>query len=179
MTVADSSEIQTPDVAHRHRLRLCRMEWLVVILGIVWVFAGVGKALDYEYFSAVVALHGVLPDAARSILFLVPVLEIGLGVTLFLSVGSSQRTSLLRAALLAGSAFLVSLAVYLMLVPAAVLEDVGCGCFGQSYSRLASGIPVPARLISMCIASVLLIAHAFAFNRLKEPLPATAKSPVA
>lgn len=151
------------------RLHLRRIEWLAVLLGVVWVFAGIGKALDFAAFSEVVAVHGVLGKNLHVWLPAAPTIEILLGVVLFVSVGHPRRVRLLRAALLVGCLLLISMAIYLMLVPAAVLAEVGCGCFGQAYSRIASGMSMSARLPSIVTSGLLLVAHTMAFERLRPP----------
>lgn len=148
MTDANPTPTDSDAPQRTYRLQLCRIEWLIVTLAAVWIFAGAGKLLDLHTFAGIVSLHGVLPAAVHPFLPAIPVIEIALGFTLLVCVGHGRRVAPLRASLIAGCLLLLAFAVYDMLVPSAVLEEVGCGCFGQSTSRLAAGIPISSRLVS-------------------------------
>lgn len=153
------------------RLILKKVDVLVIALALFWIFAGALKLLDLGSFSEVVATHGVVPINSPAVLSIVPVAEVLLGIFMVASVGSLQGVPILKASLLAGCVLLLSFAVYVMLVPGAVLEEVGCGCFGQTSSRLASGLPISARSVSLLVSGLLLAGHAFAFEQLHRQTP--------
>ena len=164
----------TPKPDARRFLR-SKVDWLIVALALVWGFAGVLKLLDLDSFSDVVRAHGVLPDLSPAPLSIVPIAEIILGVLMLASVGSVRGLPILKTTLLAGCFLLVSFTVYLMLVPGAVLEQVGCGCFGQTSTRLASGIPLSARTLSLLVSGVLLAGHSLGFEHLhRRPIMSSA-----
>lgn len=94
-------------------------------LGVLWIFGGVAVALDWDEFRGVVEQHGVLPDAMLGLLWTAPALQIGVGAGMLLLCTSRFGRV---ASCVAGLALLAGLTLYLLRVPAEVVQKSGCGC---------------------------------------------------
>jgi uncharacterized membrane protein YphA (DoxX/SURF4 family) len=124
----------------------------------VWIAAGAAKAPDLEAFRATVERYAILPPViAGPFAFVLPFLEIGLG--LYLALGLFTRGSALVGTLL--------FAVFLTAQVSALARGIslGCGCFGPASESTigigtiirdaALGLPTfamlawPARLLSL------------------------------
>ncbi|KAA0213381.1 MAG: hypothetical protein DYG94_12505 [Leptolyngbya sp. PLA3] len=134
------------------------------LLAVIWCFAALVKALDYQGFQEVVTTHAVLPGSALSFLWVVPLGEGALALGILNAVGTASRVRILRRVLIGAVLTLMLFAAYIALVPGAIIEAVGCGCFGVGGTRLISGIPLSARMTSLALAGLMIAAHAFAYE---------------
>jgi len=149
------------------------------LIAVVWIVSGTAKLLNLDAFREIVLAHGVIERGTDSVVFLVPVLELALGITLGLFGGSRQRP---RASVTLASLSVVSLVVftvYLSRVPAEVLEAVGCGCHGAA--RLER-VDMPYRHILLVTNASLIALHTPLFltiirGRMNTTPPATVPSP--
>lgn len=104
----------------------------------VWVWAGVSKGLDFAGFYAAVEGHGIIPEAARAYLAIVPAYEGLLGLSLALLGGRRHVGGVLLG--LSAATFVVFIA-YLAVVPPEAFAKVGCGC-AASARPTASETPL-------------------------------------
>ena len=97
-------------------------------LGFLYIISGSTKFVFLDTFESVLTRHGVLPASLVNLAWVVPAIEIVLGCFI-LMFGASPRFPAARR-VTAAAAALVPLAftAYILMVPAKVLETVGCGC---------------------------------------------------
>jgi protein-disulfide isomerase len=102
-----------------------------VLLGVVWLYAGLSKVGDPGQFLVSVQAYQLLPDwIARAVAYGLPVLEIGVGVLLI--AGLATRLAALI------SAFLLVVFEIGVISAAARGLSIDCGCFG-SGGTVAAG----------------------------------------
>lgn len=134
---------------------------LVCLTAVLWIWSGMLKLLAPDAFQAVIAVHGVLPEAlivpaVRG----VPLVEVCLGLGFAWYFG--HRAATMR--LLGVSLALITLfTVYLAMVPAQIIREAGCGCQGGSgVSRsFTDSIGIDARASAMGFNTALAAIHLF------------------
>lgn len=146
------------------KLRLRTADCIPTLLAVVWIFTALTKALNFEGFQEVVRIHSVLPGGALPFLWLVPLGEGAIGLALLMTVASEPRVRTHRLVLAGAVLVLLLFAAYIGLIPEAVVEAVGCGCFGAGGTRFISGMPLSARMTSLALTGILIAAHAIAFE---------------
>lgn len=151
------------------KLRLRTADCIPMLLAVVWFFAALTKAFNFESFHEVVGIHSVLPGDALQFLWLVPLGEGAIGFALLMTVASEPRVRTHRLALTGAVLVLLLFAAYIGLVPEAVVEAVGCGCFGVGGIRFISGMPISYRMTSLALTGILIAAHAIAFEWSARP----------
>lgn len=154
------------------RLHFGTADCISTLLAVIWCFAALIKAFDYQGFREVVAVHAVLPGSALSFLWVVPLGEGALGLAILTAVGTVSRVRTLRRVLIGAVLILMIFAAYIALVPDAIVEAVGCGCFGVGGARFISGIPLSARMTSLALAGLMIAAHAIAYEWSVKSRPA-------
>ncbi len=98
----------------------------------LWIWSGLWKALGWSAFTETVKAHNVLPNIIVPLLPAVPLIEICLGAGGLACFPSSRPQSRTILVPLASLLALAGLTVYLALVPADLIRNVGCGCHGAS-----------------------------------------------
>jgi len=126
----------------------------------VWrgFFFGLLKITDPGALSKVIAAHGVLSTVAPHLSWLIPLLEMLVGLWI-ISTANSRRGSGHAVALGAGAAMLLAFAAYLAVVPEPNLKSAGCGCLGRAEQLLPTillGEQSKARWIATDLAFSLL-----------------------
>jgi|GEM_PF-5314870 len=101
-----------------------------LVLTVVWVGAGATKLAGLEAFRGVLETHDVLPYGLIEQAWVVPAVEIVLGVAVFVGAGRPVRVSLLRGAVVGSAALLLGFCAYVTQVDAEVFKAAGCGCTG-------------------------------------------------
>ncbi len=131
------------------------------VISAVWIFAGTYKALDFSLFKQTVESHGVLNDLLMTLLPALPAIELLLGFSMIAVIGHGLRRVSLAIVTVSFLA-LSAMTIYTWLVPTAVLESVGCGCFGPGFNKIASGLGLGNRISALAVSAVLFILHVVA-----------------
>ena len=145
--------------------RLIRIA-LIVLLGVVWIAAGVWKYVDYDGFSDTIARHGVLPETAYPLLIALPTYELFLGTGVVALADTTRRIGMVVVAL--SITTLISFSIYLLLVPNAVLIRHGCGCGAPITNILLSGMEVHTRSLALARNALLIVLHAILLVMLRN-----------
>ncbi len=130
------------------------MNWVVlilrIVLGAIFLFAGVSKAGHADQFAAQIAGFRLLPQAAIAPLAVaLPYLEILLGG--YLVVGLFTRTAAWLAVAL--------LAVFDLAVASAVVRGmtVSCGCFGPTDTTVTTWAEVARDAVFVLLAVIVAL----------------------
>jgi uncharacterized membrane protein YphA (DoxX/SURF4 family) len=119
-------------------------------LGFFYIISGSTKLVFLDTFSSVLTRHGVLPASLVNLAWAVPALEIALGCCILLF-GASPRFPAARRVTAAAAALApLAFTAYILMVPAKILETVGCGC-----GFLAETLFMPAH-IALNVALAIL-----------------------
>lgn len=100
-----------------------------LIVGIVFLYAAVGKIADPHTFSKEIANYNLMIDSGVNLIALIlPWMELVLAV--FLIAGIRQRTSAILSAVL--------MLVFIVAVAGAMIQglDINCGCFAESSAKV-------------------------------------------
>jgi hypothetical protein len=130
---------------------------LTLLIAIVWLAAGGTKLLALPTFQDVLSNHGVLSDRLIRLAWVLPALEVLLGL-IVLACGTRKlagRPALRRTVAAASAGLLLLLSGYILMVPEEVFRTVGCGCQVAGLDILES----PSRAVSVAINMGLIAAH--------------------
>ncbi len=136
----------------------------VLLIMASWVYAGVSKIRSIDKFLDVIEQHEVIPVEYRLLGMVLPMVELLLALLLVFVLGSELRKAFGRTVLVMSAGLVVFFIVYLSMVPDAVLQTSGCGCWGKNGTPIpiASGMENSVRVGSMITTGTLLVLHAIA-----------------
>lgn len=140
------------------RFRKCGLAFrgCVLVLAIVWMWAGVWKILNWATFVGIVGGHEVVPQSFRRLIWIVPAAEVGLGGALagLASPAGDRNTAL---GWIVGSALALAKAtIYVWLVPAQIIQTLGCGC---RPSLLPAGTSIGGKSEALALNAILFGLH--------------------
>lgn len=132
---------------------------LICLTAVFWIWSGMLKLLAPEAFRAVVAAHGVVPEAlvipaVRGI----PLAEVSLGLGFAWYFG--HRAAITRT-LGISLALITVFTGYLLMVPAEIVREAGCGCqggAGVSHS-FSDSVGVDVRTTAVTLNAALAAIH--------------------
>lgn len=133
-----------------------------VLLAIVFLAAAGAKMVQGRELAGALRLSGMPARPARLLSFLVPAMELTLGVLLLVARGST-----LQIVFIAGALVLAAFTSWLAWVRVRNLE-IRCSCFGAS-SKIVTSATVARNLLMVALA----IAGSVAASRVASPLPST------
>jgi hypothetical protein len=139
------------------------------VLTILWVASGAAKLFALKTFETILSNHGVLSDRAIDLAWIVPVIELTLGILVFGSRGP-RLAHVRRAAAVASTVLLIIFCIYIAQVPADIFRTVGCGC--QGAFGLTDLVGSPSRAGAVAINSVFIAASVLLWPSIK-PAPAS------
>ncbi len=128
----------------------------VLILAIVWMWAGVWKVLNWTAFVSIVDGHGVTPRSVLGLIWIVPAVEVALGVALACLASPGGNRSSALGWIVASAVALAGATVYVWMVPAQVIQTLGCGC---RPSLLSAGTSLGERSGTLAINAVMFGLH--------------------
>lgn len=136
---------------------------VLAIMGI-WVVAGIAKIRDLPHFMDVIEKHRVIPTEYRTLGMMVPMVELMMALLLVFVIGSELRKAFGRTVLTMSLLMVVGFTVYLSMVPNAVLQESGCGCWGKNGTPIpiAFGMENSVRVTAMLTTGLLLVLHTVA-----------------
>lgn len=130
---------------------------LILVISAVWIYSGVSKLLDLPEFRETVRVHGLVGDGSMWLTSVVPVAEVLLGIALLIGPSFSRMFGLFAMVISALGIGLLS--VYVWNIDDAVIEQVGCGCHGQTVARVVNGINASAKAIALGMNTVFAVLH--------------------
>ena len=130
---------------------------LILVISAVWIYSGVSKMLDLSEFRETVRVHGLIGDGSMWLTSVVPVAEVLLGIALLIGPDFSRLFGLFT--LIISALGIGLLSVYIWKIDDAVIEQVGCGCHGQTVARVVNGIDVSAKAVALGMNTVFAVLH--------------------
>lgn len=130
---------------------------LILVISAVWIYSGISKMLDLPEFSETVRVHGLIGDGSMWLTGAVPAAEVLLGIALLIGPGFSRLFGLF--AMVVSALGIGLLSVYIWNIDDAVIEQVGCGCHGQTVARVISGVNASAKAVALGMNTVFALLH--------------------
>lgn len=137
---------------------------LRILLGAIFVYAGIRKAMDPAGFAADLRGFRILPEmAVEPLAAYVPFLEIFVGAALILGFPYSG-------ALVLSGGFL---GVFLIFVGSALWRglDISCGCFGSRHSAVSLEVAMLRNVLLLAAWTILVFSRIRRVNRIDKSLP--------
>lgn len=133
-------------------------EPLMFLVAAMWLYAAVMKLASIAASQTTLAQHAVFPASlVVGLSWIVPIIECICAVAIVTLTGKPGLRGILGCSF--GLLLLCGFAVYIVSVPAPVLEASGCGCMGGTVERWVGGITGSARAASIAIVATFASLH--------------------